>query len=97
MTKKLLKQTSIGFIVALCVCVLGVLFYVLVFLPKGEISHIFATLYKNKLLTKVISLGAIPNVLLFHWFLKKHQIYHARGVLIAMMLLALFFVFLKLV
>ena len=52
---------------------------------------------KMKMLSKVVSLSAIPNLLLFFVFIWTHRNFSARGVIFATFLLAFVMVILKLV
>jgi len=44
----------------------------------------------GKLLMKIISLCAIPNLILFYFFMRRNLIYSARGVIVATLLFAIF-------
>lgn len=89
----LYKKILLGFVLALLVSCLGSVLFVWILLPKEEGDY--TKLYQTDLLTKVIALGTLPNVLIFHWFLKKNQIYKARGILLAVIVVALTFAYLK--
>ena len=83
------KQIFIGFIVGILVAVAGFYLYVELAL-KGTFEDAIAIILEKKLLGKIISIGAIPNLLVFFLFIKKRQDYKARGVLIATFLIAFF-------
>lgn len=87
------QKILIGLLFALLISCTGSFLFIWMLMPKEEVSY--AKLYEMDLLTKVIALGTLPNVLLFHWFLRKNQIYKARGVLLAVLLVALTFAYLK--
>ncbi len=89
------KDILIGFLVGLIVCAFGSILYVLVMFSQYKIEAAFEMLQGSGLLPKVITLGTLPNVLIFHLFIKKHQVYKARGVLMAVVLLAVVFAILK--
>ncbi|MDO6738235.1 hypothetical protein [Wenyingzhuangia sp. 2_MG-2023] len=89
------KQILIGTVLGLVVSAIGAVLYVTIMFPKQSIENVFVKLFESGLITKVITLGTLPNVLVFHLLIKRNQIYKARGVLMAVVLLALFFAFLK--
>lgn len=82
-----------GFVLALLVTCLGTALFACFFVSQGEGDY--TRLYERELLTKVIALGTLPNVLIFHRLLNKNQIYKARGILLAVILVALTFAYLK--
>ncbi len=89
------KDIIVGALVALIVCLLGTVLFVLVKFPNYSIQEAFEKLYFSGLLTKVITLGTLPNVLVFHLFIKRNLIYKARGVLLFVVLAAIVFAVLK--
>lgn len=79
----MIKQNIlIGFITGLAANIAGVLVYTGLFSNAG-IDATLADAVANDYLGKVIALGAILNFLPFYIFLRKKQNYHARGVLLA--------------
>ncbi|MFV0540485.1 MAG: hypothetical protein ACK5MZ_04525 [Aestuariibaculum sp.] len=88
------KDIFIGIIVGLIANSIG-LFLTATFLGQGDsfISVIKAAANEG-FLGKLISLGAILNLIAFFVFIKKRQDYRARGVLLITVLIAIFtFVF----
>jgi hypothetical protein len=88
------KNIAIGMLVGLIANGIG-LIIVSILLGQGDD---FLTVIKNAaregFLGKLISLGAILNLIVFFIFIKKKQDYRARGVLLITILAALFtFVF----
>ena len=88
------KNIVIGMLVGLIANSLGLLI-VATWLGKGDD---FITVINNAsregFLGKLISLGAILNLIAFFIFIKKKQDYRARGVLLTTILVAIFtFVF----
>ena len=72
----------IGIFAGLAANTLGVLLYILIFSDLG----IDATIQKAQAegyLGKIITLGAVLNLLAFFIFIKKREEYKARGVLLA--------------
>ncbi len=88
------KEILIGVIVGLISNVIG-LFFASTFLGQGDD---FITVIKaasaEGFLGKLISLGALLNLITFFIFINKKQDYRARGVLLITILIAVFtFVF----
>ena len=52
-------------------------------------DHVLQTFKNEGNLWMLLALGAILNLLLFFWFLRKDKEYKARGVLLATLLIAL--------
>lgn len=94
---KLKKDILTGALVGLIVCLLGTTAYILVMFSDIKITEAYENLYYSGLLPKVITLGTLPNVLVFHLFVKRNEVYKARGVLMAVVLLAIVFAVLKFV
>lgn len=92
---KMKKDMLVGAIVGLLVCLLGSVAYVLVMFPDYRLEGAFYMLRTNGLLPKVITLGTLPNVLVFHLFIRNNHVYKARGVLMAVLLLTVAFAVLK--
>lgn len=89
------KNVLIGLLVGLIVCLIGSTLYVMVMFSQYSIAGAYKMLYHSGLLPKVITLGTLPNVLVFHLFVKNNQVYRARGVLMAVVALAVIFAMLK--
>lgn len=71
-----------GFLTGLAANIAGVLLYISVF-SKANLDATLQDAINNGYLGKIIALGAILNFIPFFVFLKKKQNYHARGVLLA--------------
>lgn len=78
----------IGFLVGLLATTFGV-FLFLEFFSDQDFATTIDYVIKGKLQAKVLTLGALANFFVFFIFLKKKQIYRARGVLLESMLVAL--------
>ncbi|TRO67075.1 hypothetical protein [Christiangramia sabulilitoris] len=76
------QDILIGFLTGLAANIGGVLLYVAL-LSEVDIDTTLKNAIANDYLGKIIALGAILNFLPFFVFLKKKQNYHARGVLLA--------------
>jgi uncharacterized membrane protein HdeD (DUF308 family) len=81
------QDLFIGFLVGVAANISGVFLYISVF-SEMNIDDTLADAVTNGYLGKLIALGAILNFLPFFVFLKKNQQYHARGVLLATICIA---------
>jgi len=87
---KIKQEVLKGFITGLISSIIGI-FICTVILSKTKGKGIEATFHLFKAeghLWMLIALGAIANLIVFFWFLKKDLDYRARGVLLATMLVA---------
>ncbi len=82
------KYVLIGFLVGIIANAAGIFFYILMFSDMG-LEATLQHAQQNDYLGKIIALGAILNFFPFFVFLKKNQMYHARGVLLATVLMAI--------
>ncbi len=85
----------IGFIIALIATSFGCYIFIEYF-SKYDFYKSLALIQEGNLEGKVLVLGAIANLFVFFVFLKKNQIYRARGVLFETFLIALIVLFLTL-
>ena len=80
------KDIFIGMLIGLLSAFVGTFIALLLFTKQGFSEGYFAM--KNAgLLGKIITLGCIPNILIFFLLLKKNKELMARGVILAMFLL----------
>lgn len=88
------KQLVIGIIVGLLANLIG-LFLATTLLSQGDdFFKVIEAAAKEGFLGKLISIGAILNLIAFFIFIKKRQDYRARGVLLITLFIAIFtFVF----
>ena len=94
------KNVFIGFIVGLLANLLG-LFLAATLLGKlsdnnDSFIEVFKAAQTEGFLGKLLSLGAIINLIVFFVFLKKKQDYKARGVLLATLIVAIITFLIKL-
>lgn len=82
------KEIFIGLIVGLLANAAGMYLYIFFFL-ESELEEALKIALENDSLGSLIALGAILNFLAFFVFLKKKQIYRARGVIMATIVAAL--------
>ncbi len=84
------KEVLIGLLVGLLANAIG-LFLSATFLGNGDdFVMVLKSASAEGFLGKLISLGAVLNLLAFFIFIKKKQDYRARGVLLATVLVAVF-------
>ena len=81
------KDILIGIITAIIANTLGIIIYILIFSDKGIEATIQQSLNEG-FFGKVVSLGALLNLVAFFLFIKKEQDHRARGVLLATVLIA---------
>lgn len=74
------KEIFIGFVVALLATAFGCFIFI-EFFSKFNFSKSLELIIEGDLEGKVLVLGAIANFFVFYVFLKKNQMYRARGVL----------------
>lgn len=77
-----------GIILGLIVNILGIILYLFI-MTNEEIGEGIRMAYRTGFLGKIIGLGALPNLILFSYFIKKRYLYQARGIVIATFIAAL--------
>lgn len=90
------KEIFLGFIIAFLSTLCGVYIFI-EFLSKDSFSETLAIISKNNLYAKILVGGALLNLLVFFIFLKKKQVYRARGVLLQTFLIAFLILLLTLI
>ncbi len=81
-------KTAIGFLFSILATLVGSYLYLGLGTPNGFESS-WKMMIEGHLQRLVLSLGAIPNLLLFFVFIKRKEDYKARGVLMGVILIAL--------
>lgn len=89
------KEIFIGFVVALIATSFGCFIFI-EYISDYDFYRSLELIKEGGLIGKVVVLGAIANFFVFFIFLKKKQIYRARGVLLETFLIALLVLFLTL-
>ncbi len=82
------KELLIGFVVGIIANLAGSYLYIY-FFSKYSFETTLKVAAEEDLLGNIIALGAILNLLAFFVFLKKGQLYRARGVVLATVIAAL--------
>lgn len=77
------------------ICTLGGIYLYVTLFTDYDISIALQYAYRDKFLGEVIGLGAVANFLPFFVYLKRNEIYRARGVLIFSIFLAFIILVLK--
>lgn len=81
------KEIAIGFFTALVATTFGCFIFI-EFFSKFDFYKSLELIKEGNLEGKVLVLGAIANFFVFFVFLKKKQVYRARGVLLETFLIA---------
>ena len=92
------KDIIFGITTGLISNIIGVIFTVVFLFQEISISNIFRIINEsidNNFITKLISLGAIVNLIAFFIFLKFNYVERARGVLIATFLVAILTIYIN--
>lgn len=88
------KEIGIGLLVSLFCTLAGMYLYVALF-TNYDLIHAISLAYQDQFLGGLTAIAASANFLPFFVYLKKNQIYRARGVLIFCILLAFLILILK--
>lgn len=83
------KEILIGIITGVIANTLGVILYILAFSDKGIDATLQQSLSEG-FFGKIVTLGAVLNLVAFFLYIKKKQDYRARGVLLATVVIAIF-------
>jgi len=86
------KDILLGFLIGLIACVLGVFLFITFFTDFDFVSGIQSMKSEGKL-GKLITLGAILDLVAFGFLLKMNKEIMARGVVLAVICIAIFTIF----
>ncbi|GAA4238177.1 hypothetical protein GCM10022291_27650 [Postechiella marina] len=84
------KELIIGILVGILANVIGLIATATILGQGDDFTTVIKAASNEGFLGKLISLGAILNLIAFFIFIKKRQDYRARGVLIATVFIAIF-------
>lgn len=84
----IVKEIVIGFLIGLAANLAGIYLYVF-FFSELDLKETLVAALQNDFLGSLIALGAILNMFVFFIFLKKNQVYRARGVVFATIIAAI--------
>ncbi len=94
--KKTFDIVAIGLVGGLLVpCLAIITFYFVQYYPFTDFSYFINGLFSLTVFSKIISLCAIPNLLLFFVFLWTNRNQSAKGVIVATLLLVVLVIILK--
>ena len=82
------KDVIIGFIIGLLANILGIIIYILLFSKEGFEGTIKSAI-NFSFIGKLVSLGAILNLVVFFILIKMNEDHKARGVLLATLMAAI--------
>lgn len=83
-----IKEIMIGFLIGLVANLSGTYLYIY-FFSELSLEDTLKAALQDDFLGSLIALGAILNLIVFFIFIKKNEIYRARGVVLATILAAL--------
>ena len=84
------KEVLLGLIIGLVANAIGLFFSATLLGNGDDFVTVLNTASTEGFLGKLISLGAVLNLIAFFVFIKKKQDYRARGVLLATIFVAIF-------
>ncbi|WP_026450476.1 hypothetical protein [Aequorivita capsosiphonis] len=82
------REILLGLLIGLAANLAGTYLYIFFFSDFGLKETLIGAL-ENDILGSLIALGAILNLIVFFIFIKKNEIYRARGVVLATIIAAL--------
>ncbi len=82
------KDVIIGFIIGIIANIIGIALYILFFSKEGFEGTLKSAVNFN-FIGKLVSLGAILNLIVFFILIKKNEDHRARGVLLATLVAAI--------
>ena len=84
------KEIFKGIVIGILANALGLILATLIFSKDNDILNTLKIASAEGFLGKLISLGAILNLIVFFYFIRKKQDYCARGVLLITIFVAIF-------
>jgi len=91
------KEIIIGLITGFIANISGLVLAILFLHEDPSIIEVIAKSFEERLLSKLISLGAIMNLFVFFVYIKKRQENKAKGVLMATIIIAIITIILNLI
>lgn len=83
------RKIFFGFAMGLLASITGVILATLIFGDNSDIISSLKQAIADGFIGKIVSIGAILNLLVFFYFIGKKQDYKARGVILATVLVAI--------
>ena len=90
----MVKEKLIGFVFGITATLAGIIFFTIIFSPES-ISYSMKSLFIQKRLGAIISIGSLINIPIFFIFLKFNKVNYAYGLISYLLLLVLIVVVLK--
>jgi hypothetical protein len=87
------KELLIGFFIGIIAAIIGTFLFLIAFTEFNSISDL-QIVRQQGILGKVITIGAILNLVVFFILLKKKKDFMARGIVLSMIVLTVFTLFL---
>ena len=84
------REVFIGIIVGIVANFIGLILTIIFLHENSSISEVIYKSYEEEFLNKLISLGAIMNLIVFFYFIKKRKDNVAKGILLMTIIIALF-------
>ncbi|MBT3560207.1 MAG: hypothetical protein HN773_04395 [Flavobacteriaceae bacterium] len=91
------KEIIIGLITGFIANISGLVLAILFLNDNPSIIEVIVKSFEERLLSKLISLGAIMNLFVFFVYIKKRQENRAKGVLMATIIIAIITIILNLI
>lgn len=82
------KEVVIGFLIGILANLVGIVIYIVLFSREGFIDTLKSA-YNFNFIGKLVSLGAILNLIIFFIYIRLNQDHKARGVLMATLMAAI--------
>ncbi len=82
------KDVLIGFLIGVLANLVGIAIYIFFFSREGFMDTLKSA-YNFNFIGKLVSLGAILNLIIFFIFIRMNQDHKARGVLLATLMAAI--------
>ena len=90
----MVKEKLIAFAFGMTPSLAGIIFFTIIFSPES-ISYSMKSLFIQKRLGAIISIGSLINIPLFFILLKFNKINYAYGLILSLLLLVFIVAFLK--
>ena len=92
----MIKKKLMGFVIGITATIAGITFFTIIFSPES-ISNSLKSLFVQKKLGALISIGSLINIPLFFILLKLNKINQAYGLILFLLLLVFIVAILKIV
>ncbi|MFC4723362.1 hypothetical protein ACFO5O_13585 [Geojedonia litorea] len=83
------NEVLIGFLIGLLANFIGLILAIFIFTEGAAVGVVIKQAIIEGFFTKLVSIGAVLNLVAFFIFIKKKQDYRARGVLLATVIVAI--------